>query len=159
MAGRDPIKARARQRRYRDQKKAAKFGPDSIGHNLSGRHGNHAHGAANGRWTGGRFVTSHGYVAVRVDASHPHAWGHHPKVKYAYEHILVAEASLGRSLADDEIVHHRNGIKTDNAPLNLEVVTRSQHAMHHSIERGRDELGRFPPADLRVPPENKENDR
>lgn len=118
--------------------------------NRVGRHGNHARGAANARWKGGRFITSGGYVAVRVSVDHPHAWGASRTVKYAYEHILVMEAHLGRTLGDNELVHHENLDKTDNRAENLTVKTRREHALHHDAERGRDDLGRFPPRDLRV---------
>lgn len=147
---RDPEKARARKRRYLDRKKIEKYGPSSVGVNMSGRHGNHARGLANGRYNPGRLVTSHGYVAVRVPPDHPHAWGPSRRMKYAYEHIVVMMARLGRPLRDDETVHHRNHDRTDNRDENLEVLTRRDHAKEHDTERGRDELGRFPPADLRV---------
>lgn len=150
MATKDPIKRRAADRRRRERAKIRKYGPGAAGVDMRGKHGNHARGARNARWRGGRFITSHGYVAVRVPADHPHAWGAHPVIKYAYEHILVMEQILGRALADDELVHHGPLGKTVNTPENLTVQTRSAHAKHHSDERGRDELGRFPPADLRV---------
>lgn len=38
---------------------------------------------------------------------------------------------LKRSLAKDEVVHHKNGNKTDNRPENLEVMTRAQHMRLH----------------------------
>ena len=86
---RDRERKLARQRAYRRRQKIAKYGSAFADVNMSGKHGNHARGTANPNWRGGRFVTSHGYVAVRVAPDHPHAWGAHPRVRYAYEHILV----------------------------------------------------------------------
>jgi hypothetical protein len=145
----EKAKALERSRKHRAGKHAKRYGPGAGPMNR--RHGNHATGERNARYKGGRFVTSHCYVAIRVPADHPHAWGAHPRLKYAYEHILIAEAALGRSLSANEIVHHKNEIKTDNRwPENLEVLTVQAHMLEHSRRRGRDELGRFPPADLRV---------
>lgn len=53
----------------------------------------------------------------------------HPRARssnYVFEHILVAEELLGRHLHPDENVHHRNGVKDDNRPENLEIWTRPQ---------------------------------
>ena len=53
----------------------------------------------------------------------------HPRAKrssYVFEHILVAEALLERYLEPGESVHHRNGVRDDNRPENLELWTRPQ---------------------------------
>jgi len=39
----------------------------------------------------------------------------------ALEHVHVMEQRLGRRLVDGENVHHKNGIKHDNDPGNLEL--------------------------------------
>jgi len=95
---------------------------------------------ANPNWRGGRVVTQHRYVLLRVGVGH-----HLADVRgYAYEHRLVAEKMLGRRLRDGEEIHHRNGDTTDNRPENLEVLpSRAHHKMKHrsaaSRRRGPDE--------------------
>lgn len=48
-----------------------------------------------------------------------------------YVHRASVETLLGRSLSWNEVVHHRNGDKTDNRPENLEIMSRREHARHH----------------------------
>lgn len=38
-----------------------------------------------------------------------------------FEHILVMENMLGRNLFPNETVHHKNGVRHDNRPNNLEL--------------------------------------
>lgn len=112
-----------------------------------GKHGNHARGAAHPRWNGGRWRHPDGYIAVRVPPGHHLRQAH----GYAYEHQLVAEASLGRRLRDDEEVHHRNGKRDDNRPENLEVLLKREHAKEHADASERDWRGRFVPDKPRLP--------
>jgi hypothetical protein len=80
------------------------------------------------KWKGGRFKRIDGYICVYAP--------HHPRVrkqvrKYIFEHILVAEKKLNRYLTNKEIVHHINGIRDDNRPENIVIVTRAKHLRIH----------------------------
>lgn len=74
----------------------------------------------------------HGYRMVKRP-DHPLA----NKQGYVLEHRLVAWEHYGPFDPRDD-VHHVNGVKTDNRPENLEVLTPEAHGReHHVIDRDR----------------------
>ena len=83
-------------------------------------------GEDNPNWKGGRTITEHGYVLVKL-TEHPDS----DTRGYVYEHRLIAEKMLERRLEEDEQVHHKNHDKQDNRPENLEVVTIAEHRLRH----------------------------
>jgi hypothetical protein len=60
-----------------------------------------------------------GYILL-FEPSHPNA----RKDGYVAEHTKVMAAMLGRPLHRFEEVHHKNGIRHDNRPENLELWAR-----------------------------------
>ena len=86
-----------------------------------------SYGSDHGKWKGGRSK-SDGYILILVPPENPMAgWNG----RYVFEHRLVMAKHLGRPLLSSEIVHHRNGIKTDNRLQNLVLTTRSDHIREH----------------------------
>lgn len=49
------------------------------------------------------------------------------------EHRLIMERHLGRKLLNSEIVHHKDGDKSNNDLENLEVMSRSEHSRSHRL--------------------------
>jgi hypothetical protein len=95
-------------------------------------------GERNPNWRGGRVIASNGYVLIRVGKGH-----HLADVRgYAYEHRLVAEEKLGRRLEPDEIVHHLDEDKRNNAPENVHIFSSiGEHLQAHGTRLDRRRVG------------------
>ena len=91
----------------------------------------------NPNWKGGKKFDADGYVEI-YQPTHPSA----RNGRYVLEHRLIMEECIGRLLKRSEVVHHINGIKSDNRLENL-ILLRGQadHNNHHT--RKRNELGQF----------------
>ena len=100
-----------------------------------GRHSHHARADRQHRWNDGLALHTEGYIKVRVGVMHPLA----DPNGYAYLHHLVWVAA-GDSL-EGRVLHHMNGVKTDNRWENLKGVSRSDHNREHPLERNN--LGQF----------------
>ena len=98
-------------------------------------------GKTNGNWKGGKIMLN-GYIAIRT-------YNHPSNKNYVFEHRLVMEKKLGRSLTPQEVVHHINGIMTDNRIKNLMLTKKaSHHSLHNKNQtyykqRTRNKLGQF----------------
>lgn len=86
----------------------------------------------------GRTRSAHGYVLIRQ-----------PDGRKKLEHRLVMEQMLGRELGPKERVHHKNGVRDDNRPENLElwVLKGKDPAGVRVADAARDMFARLPVAD------------
>ena len=77
----------------------------------------------------GAKSTCNGYIVIKV-STHPLANNR----GYVYEHRLNMEKKLGRYLTRNEVVHHINGVKTDNRTENLEIFNSTgEHTTFHLL--------------------------
>lgn len=93
-------------------------------------------GAKSYRWKGGRKIDHNGYVRILMP-DHPNAYkekrGGKMVGRYVLEHRYVMSQMLGRPLDRWDIIHHINGIKTDNRPENLEHLRGDNYGTRRPI--------------------------
>lgn len=90
---------------------------------------NSRHGAEHPRWKGG-IKRSRGYTYVLIPTDSPFASMGGRRYRGSIivaEHRLVVAQILGRPLTRYEVVHHINGIKSDNRPENLQLLNEHEH--------------------------------
>lgn len=76
---------------------------------------------------------SNGYKDIYLP-THPNS----KKSGHVAEHRLVMEKYIGRYLDRKEVVHHKNGMKSDNRIENLELIeSTNEHTRMHTIGRSR----------------------
>lgn len=87
-------------------------------------------------WAGGKYKMR-GYVMVSLETLTPEdralaePMATRSNQRYVPEHRLVMARALKRPLEASEVVHHRNGVKDDNRPENLQLKSHSEHKKEH----------------------------
>ena len=83
-------------------------------------------------WKGGNRNSNYGYKMIYDDDIENKS---RKSDRYHLEHRFIMSRHIGRPLKKEELVHHRNGIKTDNSIENLEITCIRDHSSHHYKDR------------------------
>lgn len=85
-------------------------------------------------------LNTHGYYNITSRKE-----GNHSKML----HRLIWEDFYGTSIPEGFVVHHKNGIKTDNCILNLQLLPKNEHNKLHNIN-GDNFQGRLHSKDTKI---------
>ena len=72
------------------------------------------------------YLWNNGYFYITIK-------GNIKPIRY---HVYLMEQKLGRKITRKEVVHHINGIITDNRIENLLLMSRKEHCIFHNNLRG-----------------------
>ena len=75
---------------------------------------------------GDTYIDSKGYVMI-YKPSYEGVYSN----GFIAEHVYLMEQLIGRKLSKDEVVHHKDRNKRNNALENLVLMTRSEHMKLH----------------------------
>lgn len=88
------------------------------------------YGERNSAWKGGKpRRNTQGYIEVYVPVDSEFAVMRTSNGR-VLEHRLVVAKELGRPLRSDEYVHHKNGVRDDNRPENLQLASVHRAGKH-----------------------------
>ena len=73
------------------------------------------------KWIGGKRTREDGFILIRDTKNK----------RYLLEHRIIMEKFLKRTLISQELVHHKNGDRTNNRIRNLQIVSRGEHNKIH----------------------------
>ena len=82
-----------------------------------------ANNGGHNRGKGNGWINQKGYREIKVNNENKK------------EHRIIMEMHIGRKLLETEDVHHKNGDKLDNRISNLDIISHSDHTIHHNKER------------------------
>ncbi len=101
-------------------------------------------------WKGGKKLDKRtGYVSVLVPLDDPYVCMAQSS-GYVLEHRYVMAKYLNRPLTGDEVVHHRNGNRSDNSIANLELLPSIHEHGVYTVVSGRKTIKRINDLERRV---------
>lgn len=96
-------------------------------------------GESHWNWKGGRSVQSNGYVYLAYSTIKPAYQKYFTVGRIVAEHDYVWVLTHRRAIPKGYHVHHLDRIKTNNEPVNLTLLSGSDHSRWHALHKRRKE--------------------